>query len=197
MVFLNGFNLVLSAQSWSQSELNAANTAAKISGLSHEEKETIKYVNLARMYPQKFAMLEVKDYFGGEGYGNYLQNSPYRQSLMKDLGAMSPVEPVYFLQEMQNLASCFARESGSRGVIGHTRINCSKGYNGECCSYGHATAREIVLQLLIDHDVPSLGHRKICLNPRYLSIGVSIAPHTKYDNCAVLDFKIGKSDGED
>jgi hypothetical protein len=48
---------------------------------------------------------------------------------------------------------------------------------------------EIVLQLLIDEDVPSLGHRRILLE-KYQTIGVSIQPHSHYGFNAVLDFHL-------
>ena len=49
------------------------------------------------------------------------------------------------------------------------------------------TGKDIVMQLLIDHDVPSLGHRINCLNKEYTKIGVSVQPHIKWDICAVID----------
>ncbi len=53
--------------------------------------------------------------------------------------------------------------------------------------YRMNTAKDIVLQLLIDDRVSSLGHRKICLDARYSKIGVSVSPHKEWDTCAVLD----------
>ena len=53
------------------------------------------------------------------------------------------------------------------------RIKCNDGNYAECCSYGMHSAKDIVMQLLIDHDVPSLGHRENCLNNEYSKIGVS------------------------
>lgn len=49
------------------------------------------------------------------------------------------------------------------------------------------TGKEIVLQLLIDHDVPSLGHRKICLDKSYALIGVGEAKLKESDTCCVLE----------
>jgi uncharacterized protein YkwD len=49
------------------------------------------------------------------------------------------------------------------------------------------TGKDIILQLLIDDDVPSLGHRINCLNKEYTKIGVSVQPHKKWDTCAVID----------
>jgi uncharacterized protein YkwD len=49
------------------------------------------------------------------------------------------------------------------------------------------TGKDIVLQLLIDHDVPSLGHRINCLNKAYTKVGVSVQKHINTDICAVID----------
>jgi hypothetical protein len=74
-------------------------------------------------------------------------------------------------------------------MVGHNSISCTDGYHGECCSYGNENGKDIVLQLLIDHDVPSLGHRKICLNEAYVKVGASIQSHKIYESCCVVDFK--------
>jgi uncharacterized protein YkwD len=178
-----------SAQVWTSAELSSAHTAASVNQLTQEEKLIIQYVNLARMYPQKFALLEVKNYMGEAKYSNYLEDSPYKRSLMVHLRKMKPLPPVIFDASMYALATCFAEESGQRGYVGHNRRDCPEGYYGECCSYGHKKGKDIALSLLIDHDVPSLGHREICLSDRYDKIGVRIAYHKKYGHCAVLDFK--------
>ena len=177
-----------SAQSWTSQQLEKANTAKDIKHLTMMEKEVITYVNLCRLYPQLFLEYELLDYYGPEEYGDYLRNSNYRESLVNTLREIEPTEALYFNQRAYLSAKCFAKEQGLAGDIGHTRINCTnKAFNGECCSYGMKSARDIVMQLLIDHNVPSLGHRKICLDPNYKTIGVSIQPHSRWDTCAVLD----------
>jgi uncharacterized protein YkwD len=177
------------AQGWTAEELAAANTAVEVGQLNAQEKEVILYVNLARMYPRKFAELEVKNYLGPGGNWQYLKTSEYKVSLLAHLRRMKPVAPVYFDASMYALAKCFAREMGERGYAGHHRRDCTDGFYGECCSYGHDKGKDITLQLLIDHNVPSLGHREICLSESYKGIGVSIAPHKKYEFGAVLDFR--------
>lgn len=168
----------------------AAHTAVNISELTAEEKEIIRYVNLARMYPRKFAELEVKNYLGPKEFGDYLKTSTYKKSLLEDLKNRSPVAPLHFDERMYVLAKCFAREMGIRNYTGHRRKDCSsEGLMGECCNYGDSMGRDIAIGLLIDHDVPSLGHREICLSGRYRGIGVSIAPHKSYRYGAVLDFR--------
>lgn len=178
------------AQKWTPTEWATANTAATVSVLTPEEKELIRYINLARLYPAKFAEQEVKDYVGPEIFGDYLKTSPYKQSLYKMLLTSKPLPPLQFDQEMYVLAKCFAIESGSSGTVGHTRKNCVQGdLRGECCSYGYDKGLDVALTLLIDHDVPSLGHRDICLSSNFKSVGIKIATHVRYINCAVLDFR--------
>jgi hypothetical protein len=177
------------SQNWTSEELQKANTAVNISSISSEEKEVIKYLNLARLYPQKFAIVEVKDYLGPLKYGDYLKTSAYKQSLLVELQNRTPVGLLFFDEGMFLLASCFAKESGEAGLVGHNRISCLKGFEGECCDYGHNEGKDIAISLLIDHDVPSLGHRKICLDESYNKVGASIKPHKTYGSCCVVDFK--------
>lgn len=189
IIFLYLNHYIGISQTWASDELEKANTAANISALTSEEKEVIKYINLARLYPQKFAKIEVKEYLGPKKFGDYLKKSTYKQSLLTTLKDKTPVGPIFFDKDMYSLASCFANESGKKGIVGHARKSCSTGYDGECCAYGNDLGRDIAIQLLIDHDVPSLGHRKICLDASYDKVGVSINSHKIYNSCCVVDFK--------
>ncbi len=177
------------SQGWTSEELEKANTAVNIPSLTGEEKEVIKYINLARLYPQKFADLEVRDYYGPVKWGNYLKTSAYRESLLTTLQNKKPVGLLYFDENMYALANCYAKENGESGRIGHDRVICPTGYDAECISYGLEQAKDIALQLLIDHNVPSLGHREICLDGAYGKVGLSIQPHTVNKYCGVLDFE--------
>lgn len=187
LAFMTNFSVV-SAQTWSSAQLEKANTAKNSTHLTPVEKETILYINLCRLYPKDFLTYEVMDYYGSEKYSNYLKNSTYRASLIKLLGAMQPVPALYFDLDTYTGANCFAKEQGQAGTIGHDRKKCKVDYAAECCAYGDETGKDIALSLLIDHDVPSLGHRKICLDKAYTKIGVSVQPHKKWDVVAVLNF---------
>ena len=101
---------------------------------------------------------------------------------------MRPRQPLKPDLTMYKLARCWAKESGESGLVGHNRVQCEKGFMAECCSYGKSTALGIVLQLLIDHGVPSLGHRKICLSDKYSLVGATISTHLTYRFTSVLDF---------
>lgn len=186
LLFLIQFSNAV-AQNWTSNQIERANTAKNVAYLTNVEKECILYINLCRLYPQDFLNNEVVNYFGTKRYGDYLKNSSYRNSLIDFLSVMEPVNALYFDVEAYKNAKCFAIEQGEAGTTGHKRINCIHGNYAECCSYGMDTAKDIVLQLLIDHDVPSLGHRKNCLNKEYSNIGASVQKHLKWGSSAVID----------
>ena len=104
---------------------------------------------------------------------------------------MDPLPLLTDNEKCYQSAACHAKLSGITGYIGHNRNSdeCQKKkyFLGECCQYGNDEAVEIILSLLIDKDVPSLGHRKILLG-KYTSAGVSIQPHKTYRFNTVLDF---------
>jgi uncharacterized protein YkwD len=183
------FSLISFSQTWAEEQLDSANTAANSDYLTQVEKETVMYINLARMYPQQFAQYEVQNYFGPENSGDYVKNSSYRQSLINELKNKPAAQALHPDETIYNYAKCFATESGDNGIVGHTRINCPSGLYAECCSYGMQTGKDIALQWLIDDNTPSLGHRINCMNPAYTKIGVSFHAHTKWTYCAVADFQ--------
>lgn len=175
-------------QTWTKEELTKANTLAKITDLTEVEKEAVMYINLARMYPKKFVDIEVKKYQPpNEAYVNLLEDSPYIESLIDELNELEPTAPYVYDEDLQEFASCFAAEQGASGYMGHKRKKCAAGNYAECCAYDMATGKHIAMQLLIDHDIPSLGHRINCLNPEYSKIGIGVADHSKATICAVLD----------
>jgi hypothetical protein len=179
---------LLNAAAWTAAQLQKANTAAAITGISQVEKDAIKYINLARLYPKQFAENEVKNYYGPAKYGDYLKNSTYRTSLMTTLKNMQAVGALTFNQAMYDNAKCLRVEQGKSGAEGHVRVNCTKKNWAECCSYGMDTGKDIALQWLIDDKISSLGHRKICLDGKYTKTGLSAGNHKKWGSCAVAEF---------
>ena len=95
LVFITNFSFV-SAQTWTSAQLEKANTAKNSTYLTEVEKETILYINLCRLYPKDFLRNELMNYYGTEKYGDYVRNSTYRESLIKLLGSMQPVNALYF-----------------------------------------------------------------------------------------------------
>ncbi len=180
----------LYAQTFTQAQLDSANTAKSITVLSAEEKNVIKLINLARMYPKQFAKNYVAKY--DEKKTGFAYDASYtkdKNSLISELNAMKPLKPLVFDSAMYELAKCWCLESGKSGEIGHARKNCKSGYSGECCSYGFKGALDIVMQLMVDNNIPGHGHRKIILTPYYTKIGIKNGSHKTYTYHSVIDFK--------
>jgi uncharacterized protein YkwD len=59
---------------------------------------------------------------------------------------------------------------------------------GESIALGTNSARDVVLQLLIDDGVQNRGHRKTLLDGGYVVAGVACGPHTNYEQICVIDF---------
>lgn len=182
--------LSIYSSAWNDPKYLSCNTAAKANYLTSEEKELIYILNLARTNPKLFANTVIKKYpdISGRLYLRYID---YYTSL---LDTMKKIKPLKLLRpDSLNYISafCHAVKSGEVAYVGHIRTDdeCRKKtkYSGECCQYGFSKPIDIIMGLLIDEGVPSLGHRDICLSS-YIKIGVSIQPHKGYGYNAVLDF---------
>jgi len=122
-------------------------------------------------------------------YLGHLRNSSnqYESSLYSELQKIDPLPVLKPNRKLYESAKCHAIESGESGYLGHTRKKCTKYFMGECCQYGISNPLNIIISLLIDEGIPTLGHRKICLSP-YTELGVSIQPHKSYCINTVMDF---------
>lgn len=180
-------SLGFKSTTWTPTQIEAANTAQNENYLTQEEKDVVKYINLARLYPGMFYENELSNYYGTPKYGDYLRNSKYRKSLIEDLETAKPLAALVPNQKMSKSAKCFAVDQGKRGYVGHTRQRCMTTSRGECCSYGMSRGKDIALQLLIDHNVPGVGHRKILFSSDIKEIGVGTSTHKLHDNCCVIE----------
>ena len=169
-------------------EINSANTAKDADYLTAEEKDVFLYNNLARMYPKKFYEVYKAFVMKSTYKKGLFETDHYYTSLSKDLLNGPPAGPLLPDRVMFELAECWALESGEKGIVGHKRTNCEGGFWAENCSYGHDVGFEIVMQLLIDYGVESLGHRRNMMNSSYAGLGIAIRPHKGYRFCAVQDF---------
>jgi uncharacterized protein YkwD len=168
---------------WNNEKYLKCNTAVNANYLTPDEKEVIYILNLARANPELFSNTVIKKYPA--------THSAYYTSLFNDITKLKPLKLLYPDSLCYAGAFCHAVNAGAEGYVGHTRSNedCNRKwyYNGECCDYGNNNPLDIIMSLLIDEGVASLGHRKICLSP-YNKIGVSIQPHKLYRYNSVLDF---------
>jgi hypothetical protein len=176
---------------WDQSKFKKCNTASDVSYLNDEEKRIIWVLNMLRLDPRLFVktvLLNPKFSF----YQAADKRNFYYQSLISDLNTSRPITVMIIPDSLSfESAKCHAYSSGQSGYVGHERISksCIWNFAGECCDYGYNDALSILSHLLIDKDVPDLGHRKICLSDSYTTLGPSIQPHRVYGYNTVLDFK--------
>ncbi len=174
---------------WNQPKYLKCNTASRTKYMSATEKQIIYILNMARMNPTLFANTVVKQY-PDKGKHPYLKTNSYYISLMDTLPKVKPL-PLLMPDSLCYVsAQCHALYSGAEGYVGHERTTdqCRKKeyFDGECCHYGYSEPLEIVLALLIDEDVPSLGHRRILLG-HYKKTGVSLQKHLSYNYNTVID----------
>jgi hypothetical protein len=182
------FSFQFSFAAWKPEQLTKANTAKNITYLNKVEKDAIMYINLARLYPKEFVINELAKYGGPPEYGGYVKNSPYKKTLTTKLNSMKALKAFKFDKLLYEDAKCFSKEQGESGKEGHERKTCKAGIYAENCSYGMPTGKDVAMQWLIDHNVPSLGHRKTCLSSKYTKIGVSHYTHKVWKTCCIGEF---------
>lgn len=182
--------LAVYSNEWNNATYKQCNTAAHTNYLDDKEKEVIWILNMMRKNPSLFASTVVKKYPDQSGRTR-LKNVREYKSLLKALEKLQPLSILVPDSLSWVSARCHALESGKKGYVGHDRQskNCKSltHFMGECCQYGEETPIDIVMSLLIDEGVPSLGHRVIFLGT-YDKIGVSVQPHKSYRINTVLDF---------
>lgn len=168
-----------------QYDFKDTNSAVKTSWLTPKERELIYWLNFARLNPELFCKRYIVPLYLKE------KDNAYIATLMDYMLHMKPVPALVPDKELFESAKCHAYSMGKAGLTGHGRIDgCKSKFSGECCSYGLSDPLSVVIQLLVDEHVTSLGHRYICLGS-YVKIGVSFQPHKVWGNNVVLDFGRG------
>lgn len=175
---------------WTPQQMASADLARNLAGWSSVEKDVVLHTNLVRMYPLKYLKVEVKPWDYPNQYASLDKSNEYYQGLLRDLRSRPAIDPLTPSEELKASASCFAFVQGQTTQTGHdrSRTGCPESNTGENCDYGMDTGKDIVMHLLVDEGVPSLGHRKNILDSSYRVIGVGHAPHAKYGMMTVQEF---------
>lgn len=185
-------NHPLSAYSaeWNQPRFADCRPAPSAGFLRQEEYQLIWTLNLIRRDPRLFLQSVLLNP-ASRHYVPASRRTSYHRSLIDDLRQRPSIRPVLVPDSLATQsARCHARWSGKQGYVGHDRDpSCPPAFDAECCDYGNRDALSILVHLLIDEDVPSLGHRIICLSGDYRALGVAIEAHTRYRYNTVLDFR--------
>lgn len=182
--------LAVYSPEWNNAKYLTCNTAAKAAWFTEDEKKMIYILNLVRMDPALFASTVLKQYPDQSNHLS-LRNTDEYKSLMDTLRKLKPLSLLSPDSLCFVSARCHAISSGEAGYVGHVRktTECAANmkFSAECCEYGHKDPLAIIMALLVDEGVASLGHRYACLG-LYSKVGVSIQPHQVYYFNSVLDF---------
>lgn len=163
----------------------------------HFEKKVLDYINEMRRNPKEFYKQYVKDYIQQQ---SSRFTSYYTHSLKEDLYQSPPLPP---FKENRILEKTASKQLNYLVGLGGGTLTHNQGRTSfadrmkeaELHCFAENLYRavnpdplDVVLDLLIDQGVSSLGHRKNLLNPAYTSIGIQngIAPNDY--NIVVMDF---------
>jgi uncharacterized protein YkwD len=112
----------------------------------------------------------------------------------------SPRQSLAWDSCLSQSAADHAADNGPKGLIGHDNSNGENFAHrihryrpkervvGENIQYGSETAREIVMDLIIDDGVPGRGHRRNMLDPQFHAAGVACGNHATMHIMCVMDF---------
>jgi len=174
-------------------------------------RAVIREMNLARQNPALYATF-VQD-LRSRMNGNVLVLPGHTRIRTKE-GVRALDEAIRFLQTaqpLQPLASssgmsraaadhCADQAGGGFGHEGRDRSHagqriarygtCSGGW-AENISYGKASARDVVLALIIDDGQPARKHRKNIFNPTYNYAGAAFGRHAQFGVMCSVDFAVG------
>lgn len=204
--------------SWDKSHWNQSlNTAEKEQYLSDLEKDIVMYLNRVRFDPALYAVdyIAPRSNFFHDKYYKEPGTPDNFLGIKTQEGAATVEEAVDALNKTKSMATLkpnkllfkaakhLAEDQSKSGDTGHvggdkstpkTRVEHEGQWEitmGENIAYGPDNGRDVVTQLLMDDGVPSRGHRKNILNPKYKVVGVACRSHPKYRVVCVMDLAGG------
>lgn len=187
-------------------------------GLASEEKSgdggatssraVIRELNLARQNPALYATFVEE--LRGRMSGNVMvlpgqtkirtkEGTGALDEAIRFLRSAQPQAPLTLSPGMSRAAAdhCADQASGGFGHVGRDSSHADKriarygmfgGCWGENISYGKATARDVVLALIIDDGQPARKHRKNIFNPSFNFAGAAFGRHARFGTVCSMDF---------
>ena len=163
--------------------------------LGAQPDQVLALMNEARTDPQGFLTHRLLPFVKEKR----LEDNRYAQSLIEELKSAKKINPLNSSPVLEKLARAHAQDMGSHGKVGHSSSNgmsfenrvrkkIKTGMIAENCDYGNSEPLDIVMSLLIDDGITSLGHRKNILHPDLKSVGIAIEEHKTYGMNCVMDF---------
>lgn len=181
---------------WPDSALARANSAHAVDYMNESEKQVVYFINLCRMNPALFESTILQDYLKSQG----IRKDKQVKALMEELQATQKRVLLQPNKALTEVARTHAKDMGETGRTGHSASDGTsfrerladmsgkfRGVN-ENANYGLEDPLSIVIDLLIDRDVPNVGHRKNILDADMRFIGVAIEPHKRWKFNCVQDF---------
>lgn len=114
------------------------------------------------------------------------------------LQAQRPLSPLQVAPCLASAAQAHADDQRANGSFHHVgsdgselreriaRFTPVRGYCAELMSFGKGSARDVVIDLLVDDGVPSRDHRNTLLDARYRTAGAALAAHPVTQRLAVV-----------
>ena len=196
-------SLMLTATALTAPDGNAAGE------MDQNERAVLEELNLARTRPAEYARVleEHKRNFKGPLIavvdGRKIKTVEGFAAVDEAIAFLKSTPPVPALSASRPLtlsARDHVRDLGPRGMTGHVgtdnsqpadriaRYGTPRTISGEGITFGPVSARSIVIQLIVDDDVPGRDHRKNVFEPAYRVAGVAIGPHKFYEYTCVINF---------
>jgi uncharacterized protein YkwD len=171
----------------------------------------VRELNLARQNPALYATF-IQDLRSGMS-GNLLI-LPGQTRIRTKEGTRALDEAIRFLQTTQPLQPLTMSRGMSRAAADHCADQATGGFGhegrdrshagdrisrygtfsggwGENVSYGKASARDVVLALIIDDGLPARKHRKNIFSPSFSVAGAAFGPHARFGTVCSMDFAGG------
>ncbi len=205
IILINLISITLYAQDESQWDIAKLNTGQAASYLSSLEKEVLLELNKARSDPKLYVSLYIEPmlrYFDGKlDTRNNIETNEGVKAVKDCIAQLKRTAKMDLLLADQELSKAALRHTSQQSKTRETGHDSPNGETfeyrlrkvnflstGECISYGEDEARGIVISLLVDDGVPSRGHRKIILDPKFSAVGISAGKHVVYSAMCTLDF---------
>ncbi|CAN5613383.1 hypothetical protein BH10BAC3_BH10BAC3_14170 [soil metagenome] len=149
------------------------------------ERQFAYSLNYARRHPRQFSKEALLPYL--VAYPNL--KPQYGESLVAELAGLASVQLLNADMRLVAIARMHAIDLANHNVMSHqstdgttTQQRFEKagiGCGSECINMANpVNALEVLLSLLIDYNVPNLGHRKSLLNPKMSSVGIGLGTNS-------------------